>query len=265
MSFLIAAALVVGALPLAIGCALLAVSDEIELMLPQIPPEWLEAWGECGFLVVAGRGSGERTSVLVPPGTRSIVVRTDRESVTAVVAFPVWTPGGPLLPAGEHLRPAGAVIGRGGRAESSAGPPDGGSRRLRFEEGFGAFALLCVSDRGLPLTFFNAERLLREIRERLPEDPWVADIERIVRSLCERSMRADYLKPAATHDVLLTIPDGRWLARSPFADPLTGGAQVVALPGGVSDLFDGLGRRLVVSVDEEGRGWLALQATTRPD
>ncbi len=161
---------------------------------------------------------------------------------------------GPARAEGDQRATAGAVwtgAAAGGGAWSS-GPTE---IVLCFETGATTEAVRRLLAAGVDLRDFSVARLVAESAERLPEDPWSLDIERVVTAIGARSMRETYVRPRATNPVSLTAPPGRWHGFSPFGRPVEGAERWPDLPVGVSVFSSEDGRRWIVEVDDEGRAW----------
>ena len=98
---------------------------------------------------------------------------------------------------------------------------------------------------------------MNEIAERLPDDPWALDVDRVAAAIARGSMRASYIRSAPLYPVGLAAPDGIWFARSPFVAPIAGGARWPDAPKGITPFYSADGRRWIVEIDEAGRAWQA--------
>jgi hypothetical protein len=153
----------------------------------------------------------------------------------------------------EGLAPAGAVwpLQAARDGPLALDYPDGAAVAVMFE----------AAARGADLREFNAARFIREVRERLPEDPWLLDRAPLVEALVTRSMRVTLIRPVPREDVLVDVPDGTWMPASTFATVVKGGEQLLACERGVTPYYGADGRRMVVVYDEAG----ATAVTSRPD
>jgi hypothetical protein len=241
----------VGVALLALSCELVPVTVRVEVELPQTPVLWRETWGEASYEVHwTAAGDGEPVAGSLPAGSR-VTVEIPRRSPVAVRAVPVWDGSGPAGGPGEPMAIAGALWPAGSESVRYGS----NSLVLSFRDGPAAQIVHRLHHAGVDLRGFNAARLLVEIRERLPDDPWAIDLERIVQAVGTRSMRASYIRAPELHETGLVAPPGRWLPCSPFSVPTSGGERWPPLPVGVSSFHSDDGQRWVVDVDADGRGW----------
>lgn len=250
----------------AAGCRLVESTETVVVTLPPLPAQWQEAWGPAGYEIVWRSHFSAHGSLNVETGQTRVALALPRGSVVAVLAYPVWQSGGPFLPAADRMRPAGAVwapADPGLLAGAGVGVvADQRSLALSFEEGPVALVLSEAARRGADIQQFNHRRLSAELAARIPEDPWLLDCERVIRAVCERSMRVSYVREIERHEVTLEFPDGLWMEASPFAavipggqDPVASGRTTRSFPEGITPLYSANGRRLIAEIDEEGRGW----------
>ena len=228
-----------------LGCALPRQTVDVLVTLPETPEPWADAWGQSGYRIHWQAYATVSGAANVDPRSETVVLELPKATVVPVLAWPVWEAGGPALEPTEMMRPAGGIW-------------SGGGIQLTYEDGPAAFVLNSAAGRGADVQAFNHERLIAEISLRLPEDPWLLDTDKIVRALCERSMRVDYIREASFTDISLELPDGTWYGTSPFGEPLTGGFLDLSAREGLTPHYDDRGRRLVVVVDEEARAWCAI-------
>ena len=229
-----------------LGCALPRQTVDVLVTLPDTPKPWADAWGQCGYRIHWQAYATVSGAVDVDPGVEAVMLELPKATVVPVLAWPVWGAGGPAYEPTEMMRAAGGIWSG---AESI---------HLTYECGPAAFVLNSAAGRGADIQVFNHERLTAEISARLPEDPWLLDTDRIVRALCERSMRVSYIREASLTDVSLEVPDGTWYGASPFEEPMKGGPHDHSARVGLTPYYDDRGRRLVVVVDEEARAWCAI-------
>ena len=235
------------------SCAVLPTSTTVRLVLPGTPPRWEAAWGPAQFRIswrsADGWGSldepiaaGERVRISVP-----------RLPPVAIRAEAVWTHGGPFLAPGERLRTAGGVwpAGLGGNGSRD----ERGVVVLTYASGPAAEVAWRLLEAGVDLRRFSLDRLVAEIADKLPDDPWSLDIDRVVSAIAGGAMRVSYVRQVATKELQILAPEGDWHPSSPFAGPFRAGASWPALPVGVTPFYSADGRRLIVEVDERGRAW----------
>jgi hypothetical protein len=67
-------------------------------------------------------------------------------------------------------------------------------------------------------------------------------------------MRVSYVRQKDMLEMSLQVPDGIWFGASPFSVPLAGGWQRMSVLPGITPFYDNTGRRMVVEVDDVGRG-----------
>lgn len=239
------------------GCAMPAPTVVISVALPAIPDPWADAWGTPGFVVHWQTNYLLEGGMEVPPGIATVALELPTGAVTALLCYPVWKTGGPALAVDEELRPAGAIWAGddpGDVASMAAGKPV----RLTFEGGLSAFVLHDAARRGANIQEFNYRRLVSEIADRAPADPWQIDSARLVRAVCERAMRVDCIRELPVVAIPVVVPDGRWYGRSWSAPALDGGLHTIAVPSGLTAWYDDRARRFVVFVDEDERVWFAI-------
>ncbi len=238
------------------SCDLLPTTVTVEVIAPAMPPVWETVWGQARFVVSWRSAAEAHTHSAVVPAGGQIHVTVPRLPPVAVRAEAVWTDGGgPALVAGERLATAGGVWPFDAQDSGSAGPQQ--TLQLSFHAGPAAEVTWRLLEAGVDIRRFSVDRLSAEIGERLPEDPWDLDIDRVVRAVADGAMRVTYVRPVATRDVSLWVPPGTWYRASPFARPVRGEASMSPLPVGVTVLYGSTDRRLVVDVDDRGRAWLA--------
>ncbi|MEE8441343.1 MAG: hypothetical protein V3S41_06450, partial [Spirochaetia bacterium] len=228
---------------------------DVLVTLPDTPDPWVDAWGQAGYRIRWQAYATVSGAVDVEPGVKAVILELPKATVVPVLAWPVWEAGGPALEPTETMRPAGGVWSGDGAWPDDEG---GGGFHLSFENGPAVFVLNSAAGRGADVQAFNRVRLIEEISARLPDDPWLLDTDRIVRALCERSMRVSYIREAALTDVSLEVPDGTWYGTSPFGEPMEGGLLDRSVRAGLTPYYDDRGRRFVVVIDEEGRVWSAI-------
>ena len=237
-----------------LGCALSRQTVDVLVTLPDTPKLWVDAWGQCGYRIHWQAYATVSGAVDVGPGVEAVVLELPKATVVPVVAWPVWAMGGPALEPTEMMWAAGGIWS----GDEAPGDPAVAKLHLNYESGPAAFVLNSAAGRGAEVQAFNHERLTAEISARLPEDPWLLDADRIVRALCERSMRVSYIREALRTDISLEMPEGTWYGASPFAEPVKGGPLDYPVRVGLTPYYDDRGRRLVVVVDEEARVWCAI-------
>ena len=254
---LAAGALIVAVHLSAIGCAPLSHTVDVLVGLPESPGHWEEVWGSPGFRISWRSHPGAGGETQTRPGVREIALSLPKGSVTAMLAWPVWPSGGPALQPGEAFRPAGGIWA-GDRTEGDPDPSMTNRHFLTWLDGPAAFVVSEVARLGADTGALNHERLIAEIAERVPGDRWLLDTGRVIRAFCERSMRANYIRAVPLTPIRTELPEGHWVGGSPFRAPIDGGIHELMLPPGVSTFYDGQGRRLVISLDRDGRGWVAI-------
>ena len=252
----------------AFSCALLPTETTVVLSLPRTPSRWEAVWGPAQFRVSwrSADGSGSLEEPVAAGG--SVRITVPRLPPVAIRAEAVWSQGGgPSLAPGERLGtaggmwPAGLGATGGGDARATGGRGERGGcqgRRvvpLTYASGPAAEVAWRLLEAGVDLRRFSFERLLAEIADRLPEDPWSLDVDRVVSAVADGAMRVSYVRPVATREIRIAAPEGIWYPGSPFAAPVPGGSPWPALPVGVTPFYSGDGRRLIVAVDERGRAW----------
>ena len=129
--------------------------------------------------------------------------------------------------------------------------------QLDFRRGVVAAIVRDAAGAGVRTDTLNVERLAHEIEERIPDDPWTLDRQRVVRALSDGSMRVTAIREISTVTLDLSAPDGTWYGFSPFAMPLCGGQPVCAAIG-TTVWHDDRGRRLTVVRPEHGEAWCTV-------
>ncbi len=243
-----------------LSCAVLPTTAAVRVLAPHTPRRWEEAWGPAQFRISwrSADGSGALEEP-VAAGER-VRISVPRLPPVAIRAEAIWIrDGGPFLAAGERLRTAGGVWPAELRGDGSRG--ERGVVALTFASGPAAEVAWRLLEAGSDLRRFSFDRLVTEIADRLPDDPWSLDIERVVSAVANGAMRATYVREIATKDVRILAPDGVWHPGSPFAGPYLAGAPWPALPVGVTPFYSADGRRLIVEVDERGRAWQSPESS----
>lgn len=236
--------------PAVFSCGHPFTSVAVSLMLPPLPDRWETAWGPASFSVsYVSPVGGETLASRIAPESAA-VIEVPRVTPIAIVATPVW-------PAHREVRLAGAAaiwpVADGPRGTRRSPLP------LRYEDAPAAEVVVRLLAAQVDLRRFNVERLVREIHERLPGDPWRLDVERVVEAIAARGMRASYVRAVEAHETGLVAPPGRWHAPSPFAPPVPGGTAWPPLPAGLAVFLSDDGGRATVVVDDEGRGWQSTE------
>lgn len=245
------------ALPAVLSCELSAFPAPVTLTLATTPAAWEAAWGPARFEIDWQSAAAAATVPGLHAGGSSVVVELPRTPPVAVRATPRWDGAapGPALAAGERLGTAGAVWTgappSGGRDWFACGP----ELELAFRTGATTEVVQRLLAAGVDLRDFSVARLVAESAQRLPDDPWSLDVERVVTAIGARSMRETYVRPRATTPVKLVAPAGRWYGFSPFWRSVGDGERWPDLPVGVSVFYSADGRRWIIDIDEEGRGW----------
>lgn len=244
------------ALLLLASCELLPVTIPVEVVLPETPAAWEAAWGPAVFELVWQAAGGARTIAGTHGAGSTVTIDIPRLPPVAIVALPRWTA------AGETMLGAGSVWPGLAADRPRAAPTDGerpGGERLvlTFEDGPVAEVLRRVMAAGADVGDFSVSRLAGEIRERLGEDPWALDVEKVVSAIASRAMRESYVRARPAEATGLVAPPGTWLAPSPFVDPVASDGATLwpPLPVGLSVFYSSNGRRWLVDLDEEGRAW----------
>lgn len=242
-----------------LSCGYTPSTVSVRLALLATPSAWETAWGPARF-EVDWQSSGSAATV---PGLHdagsSLVVDLPRTPPVAVRATPRWgyaqpasAPERPALAAGDRLATAGAVWTGATGGDWFEGRP---RLVLGFETGATAEAVRRLLAAGVDLRDFSVARLVAESAERLPDDPWSLDVERVVSAIGARAMRETYVRARPTTPVALAAPPGRWYGFSPFRGPIAGGERWPDLPAGSNVFYSADGRRWIVEVDGEGRAW----------
>lgn len=239
-----------------LSCDLLPTTVTVRVTAPATPPAWETAWGPASFVVSWRSAAESHTSSAVMPAGEQTHVTVPRLPPVAIRAEAIWPDDrGPALAAGERLAGAGGVWPFD--LQDAGSPSRDQVLHLSFDSGPAAEVTWRLLEAGVDIRRFSVDRLSAEIAERLPDDPWELDIDRVVTAVAEGAMRVTYVRPVASRPVSVAVPAGIWYRASPFARPVTGEGGMPPLPVGVTVLYASTNRRLVVDVDERGRAWLA--------
>ncbi len=262
-----------------LSCELVPTTLRIEIAVPPTPAHWESAWGPARFSISWYSPVASRDRVAVADSGAHAVIEVPRVHPVAILATPEWPPGaGPALATGETLYPAGAVWPETGVRERRAAHGLWGSNVVApaFERGPAAEVVRRVVAAGADLRTFSVARLQAEIHDRLPDDPWLLDVDRVAAAIARDEMRVSYVTEKERHPGVVDLPAGEWLRRSPFVGAIEGGTgrtpgpeeaeaaaaetepverEPIELPVGVTVFYSGDGRRLIVGVDAEGRVW----------
>ncbi len=209
-----------GAIGLCAGCSLLGDSVEVDILLPDPPPQWepiFRAEESPSFLVRApGRGRLPQELLVSAPargcGEPACRLALPKRANLPILAVPL------IQGRTDLLRPAGGFF--------PSGLGEDGRLTLTWREGFLASLLLSLAERGSLIEAVNARRLGEEIARRCGGDPWSLDREAILTHLALGSFRADRIKQLAARPLVLhAAPESRWVEGDPFrpelqADPL---------------------------------------------
>ena len=225
---------------------------EIRLAIPETPASWSEIWGPARFHVTWWSFGANGSHAVALESAEEISLMIPRGEVVAICAWPRW-PSPPNETSSDQLRPAGAVVSPPRQLRRAYDP----AIPLSFEDGPLALVLSRAAAAGADIRAFNWERLGAAIQSEVGQDLWLLDTERLIRAICERSMRITYVRNRELKHVEVDIPDGRWISSSPFAPPVRGGRQQMSLPVGVSVFYSARGR-LLISVDDRGRSWVGF-------
>lgn len=224
------------------GCSLLEGEREVEVRLPELPAGWESLGGDIGFILeypgpdgeIRRRGifaAGEDAGLALPP-----------EGNVPVTARPVFL----ASPApGLGMRPAGGIFPR----DVSAA----GELLLTWEEGFLAECLLEVYRNAGNAEWVNVERLAAGVRDKAPENPWVLDMRKIVRSLIYGRYYGGFIAPRTLYPPAGPIPGlpEDWLWGDPFFSAAGGfysGFHRAIAPGG----------RTWLDLYADEKGWTAV-------
>ena len=242
-----------------LGCTVPRQTVDVPVTLPDMPALWAETWGPSGYRISWQAFPTVSGVVEVASGAKTVVLEFPKGCVVSVLGWPVWETGGPAFQPTEMLRPAGGIwSGDPVDDEQVTTSSAGTGLDLTYAGGPAASVLHTAAGRGADVQVFNHERLVAEISARLSEDPWLLDSDRVVRAICERSMRVDYIREVTRANVWLDVPQGTWFPVSPFGQPMTGGRQELLMRTGVTPYYDDAGRRLAVVVDQENRAWCII-------
>ena len=249
MQRLLFAALAVTALT--VSCELLPTTASIVLLLPHTPQLWAEAWGPARYHVSWRSVMGEHMLPDSVAADGRAVIHVPRLPPVAVRAVAFWPEGGPALADGEQLAIAGAVWS----ASSSADGPR--HLALTFAGGPVANVAWRLLEAGVDARSMSFARLDAEVAERLPDDPWSLDVDRVVAAFAARAMRATYVREVERRSVELDVPSGSWLSASPFVAAATPATGWPPLAAGLTVFYSADGRRRIIDVDPHRRGWQA--------
>jgi hypothetical protein len=128
-----------------------------------------------------------------------------------------------------------------------------------WKRGFEGALFLELQERGYAYFLVNQPRLEEGLSTRCGEDPWAADLERVVRTLLEKSFRSSYLSPREGAAGMRELPAGSYLRENLLLPPVEtreiDGRAVLVLEGvypGNHRLFKAEGaEELLVSNDGE--------------
>lgn len=189
------------------GCALLAPDISLQLLTPELPEWWRERSGGFHYRVEWIDPEGVSRELSCSPGARVGVV-LPRLANTPVLLTPVYsTERGPrpLLP-GAALYPQDL---RGERALEAS-----------WIRGFEGRVLLELQRRGYAYFQVNHQRFTQELSQLCGDDPWAAELNRVVRALLEGSFRSSYLAPQEGAAGMRELPPGSYLRDNPLLPPV---------------------------------------------
>ena len=208
------------------SCEYLSQRQEITAVPPAVPRAWRGRLDVERYLVrYVDRELRLRERVVENLSSRLVVVEAQKDFLLPVTATPL-VPGLALPPAG-GLYPLDL---------------DEGNRLvLSWARGFASDLLLELICRGVDTSFFNTERLCREISERANGDPFNLDREGILEAVVCGRFRVTCIKPLPARTVVLQPGEGLWFTESPFSDlseTAEGEPLEIVLSFGFHHLFD---------------------------
>lgn len=226
------------------ACASLTESS-VMVDLPPIPDVWNNTVDIIGFRLIYPDMNAEPAEIVCLPDEEIVVELMKRNNVP-VLAYPICKRGGTLRPAGAlfplHLGEDGKLL-------------------LSWYNGFSALLFSRLWAVGTAGEAVNSERLLEEIREKAPVNPWTLDLDSMVEAFSYSTFHSRIIDNLPVYDVVLTGRTGDWVVSDPFVRPVradSGGTLTV------SDLYPGMfhlydrekGARIDIYIDE--KEWYAL-------
>jgi hypothetical protein len=205
------------------GCALIESDITAALKTPRLPAWWQERGRMIHYEVEWIDPKGVARKEECSPGAM-VIVELPRLGNTPALVTPVYeTVGG-----ARRLLPAGALY-----------PQDlWGDRVLEatWERGFEATLFFELQKREYAYFQVNHHRLETALTERCGEDPWAADLDRVIRALLEGSFRSSYLSGRETSTGMRELPAGGYLRENLLLPPV----QTVEVEGRPRLVLEGL-------------------------
>ncbi len=221
----IAATVTVAAAAGLTACASFTTSS-VRIVLPPIPDTWDKTINITGFRLIYPDTDAEPTEMVCLPD-EEVVVELVKWSNVPVLAYPICERGGTLRPAGAlfplHLREDGKLL-------------------LSWYNGFSALLFRRLWAVGTVGEAVNSERLLKEIREKAPVNPWNLDLDSMVEALSYCTFHSRIIDTLPDYDVVLTGYTGDWVVSDPFIRSVRadseGTLRVANLYPGMFHLYD---------------------------
>ncbi|MDR0644968.1 MAG: hypothetical protein LBG05_08745 [Treponema sp.] len=217
----------------ACGGTLVGASYDVEL--PEIPPSWIEVFGEPSWRIEWLNRDGN-LETLETDSMKHIRIHVLQEWTSPVTAYPYWEGVSP-----KTLKSAGAIF-----------PFDkkDGAIVLSWIGGVSAefyLNLARVSERSSKYQpqYFDWVRF-REILEDAKDDLWLVDWETVCEKTVAGGFNKKYVNVPERETLSLPAPaDGPWISASPFAAPLTSDILEIKVSSAVDTYFSKEGKLLV--------------------
>lgn len=207
-SLLLSLLLPAAALPLFIcGCVLLESDITATLKTPRLPAWWQERRALIEYEVEWIDPNGVARKEECSPGA-TVTVELPRLGNTPALVTPVYESAG----GARRLLPAGALYPQDLR----------GDRVLEatWARGFEATLFLELQKRGYAYFQVNHHRLETALTERCGEDPWAAELDRVITALLEGSFRSSYLCGRERSTGMRELPAGGYLRENLLLPPV---------------------------------------------
>ena len=247
-----------------LGCQGIGNENSFAVTLPSLPSGWRSSLGVDTFQLRYFDGQGRLIDRAVSWDASTIDIEPGKGAVVPILAEPcvsgsAFDPAPPKSGATSgfsravtaepdlRLRPAGAV--------APFDTSEAGTTELTWRRGFACAILLELAQNGISIDGYNCERLLREIDEKAPGDPFDLDRTGIIASMLSGSFRVTDIKFLDRQEIELMPGRGSWFTESPFSslyETEENEALSLSLTLGLHHVFDLSGKaRFDIQVDEQ--------------
>ncbi len=194
------------------GCALAGAGISLEVATPELPVWWRPRTERMRYELRWIDPVGSLRSADASPGER-VRVELPRLANSPVLITPVYETGRGV----RRLLPGAALFPQDLRDQ---GALQGSWLQGSWHRGFEGALFLELQRRGYAYFQVNQPRLETGLSERCGEDPWSADLERVLRALLAGSFRSSYLSPRESAAGMRELPAGSYVRENVLLPPV---------------------------------------------